>query len=214
MPKHTPAFSANPRHRALAALFLATALAACGGDGGDDPAPSPGPAPAPAPSPSPSPSPSPAPSPSPSPSPAPAPLASGVDALVGDWVSRKLCVDLGGGRSGHAMVRAVKRDEQTVDYQSGTLMYAAANCQGSGSPLVSSFGTVNFTRVEADAGVAAHWGRFTAITGTTSAMMWAKLSDTKLCLLGDSTPTVLPTLAQVRQSAAVSDQQNACYLKL
>jgi len=188
MPQHKPASSPSPRHRALAALFLATALSACGGGGGDD-------------------------DPSPPPAPAPDALASGVDALAGDWVSRKVCADLGAGRSAHAMVRVVKRDGQSVDYQSGTLVYAAAGCQGTGSPLVSSFGTVAFTRVEADASVAAHWGWFAAITGTVSAVVWAKLSDAKLCLLGDETPSVLPTLARVLQSATVSDQQNACYVR-
>jgi hypothetical protein len=129
-------------------------------------------------------------------------------------VSTKLCVPIGGGRSAHQMVRIVQQSATAVALQSGTFIYATANCQGAGSPLVSPVGTVTFSRIESDATVAAHWGAWRTITGTTSYVAWAKPNDNKLCLLGDENPSVLPTLDSVAKGAAVLDQQNACYGKL
>lgn len=191
------------RLRALAALMLCAALVACGGS--DDPTPDPGtPGPAPAPG---------APAPAPG-TPAPAPMASGVAALEGEWVNRKVCTPLGAGRSAHQMVKIVRQTDNTVDYRSGTMLYSSADCQGAGSALASSMGTVTFTRVESSASIAAHWGTWRTITGTTAYVVWAKPADNKLCTLGDENPSILPTLARVAQSAAVQDQQNACFVKL
>ena len=133
---------------------------------------------------------------------------------MGDWLNRKLCTDVGGGRSSYALMRVTKRDDSSVNYQAGVAMYGAANCQGNPTALVSPLGTVTFSRVESNASVAAHWGRLVLVTGTASALVWAKLSDTKLCALGDESPTILPSLAQVLQGANVLDQQNACLHKL
>ena len=196
---YTPTPTLAPRTRArmaaLSALFFSVALTACGGGGGSGDDAAPGPAPAP-------------------PPPAAPPLNAGTAALAGDWVSTKLCVAIGGGRSAYQMVRIVQQSATAVALQSGTFIYTSTNCQGAGSALVSPVGTVNFSRIESDATVAAHWGAWRTITGTTSYVAWAKPNDNKLCLLGDQNPSILPTLDSVAKGAAVLDQQNGCYGKL
>ena len=196
---YTPTPTLAPRTRArmaaLSALFFSVALTACGGGGGSGDDAAPGPAPAP-------------------PPPAAPPLNAGTAALAGDWVSTKLCVAIGGGRSAYQMVRIVQQSATAVALQSGTFIYTSTNCQGAGSALVSPVGTVTFSRIESDATVAAHWGAWRTITGTTSYVAWAKPNDNKLCLLGDQNPSILPTLDSVTKGAAVLDQQNACYGKL
>ena len=196
---YTPTPTLAPRTRArmaaLSALFFSVALTACGGGGGSGDDAAPGPAPAP-------------------PPPAAPPLNAGTAALAGDWVSTKLCVAIGGGRSAYQMVRIVQQSATAVALQSGTFIYTSTNCQGAGSALVSPVGTVNFSRIESDATVAAHWGAWRTITGTTSYVAWAKPNDNKLCLLGDQNPSILPTLDSVAKGAAVLDQQNGCYGKV
>ena len=196
---YTPTPTLAPRTRArmaaLSALFFSVALTACGGGGGSGDDAAPGPAPAP-------------------PPPAAPPLNAGTAALAGDWVSTKLCVAIGGGRSAYQMVRIVQQSATAVALQSGTFIYNSTNCQGAGSALVSPVGTVNFSRIESDATVAAHWGAWRTITGTTSYVAWAKPNDNKLCLLGDENPSILPTLDSVAKGAAVLDQQNGCYGKI
>ena len=196
---YTPTPTLAPRTRArmaaLSALFFSVALTACGGGGGSGDDAAPGPAPAP-------------------PPPAAPPLNAGTAALAGDWVSTKLCVAIGGGRSAYQMVRIVQQSATAVALQSGTFIYTSTNCQGAGSALVSPVGTVNFSRIESDATVAAHWGAWRTITSTTSYVAWAKPNDNKLCLLGDQNPSILPTLDSVAKGAAVLDQQNGCYGKV
>ena len=196
---YTPTPTLAPRTRArmaaLSALFFSVALTACGGGGGSGDDAAPGPAPAP-------------------PPPAAPPLNAGTAALAGDWVSTKLCVAIGGGRSAYQMVRIVQQSATAVALQSGTFIYTSTNCQGAGSALVSPVGTVTFSRIESDATVAAHWGAWRTITGTTSYVAWAKPNDNKLCLLGDQNPSILPTLDSVAKGAAVLDQQNGCYGKV
>ena len=196
VPTIAPTPTSGARMAALTALMLSVALTACGGGGGSDDDTAPGPAPAPAPIPAP---------------PTAPPLAAGTSALAGDWVSTKLCVPIGGGRSAYQMVRNVEQSATVVALQSGTFVYASTNCQGAGSALVSPVGTVTFSRIESDATVAAHWGAWRTITGTTSYVAWAKPNDNKLCLLGDENPSILPTLDSVAKGAAVLDQQNGCY---
>ena len=194
---HPPTLASitGARMATLSALLLSVALTACGGGGGSGDDAAPGPAPAP-------------------PPPAAPPLNAGTAALAGDWVSTKLCVAIGGGRSAYQMVRIVQQSATAVALQSGTFIYTSTNCQGAGSALVSPVGTVNFSRIESDATVAAHWGAWRTITGTTSYVAWAKPNDNKLCLLGDENPSILPTLDSVAKGAAVLDQQNGCYGKI
>lgn len=40
------------------------------------------------------------------------------------------------------------------------------------------------------------------ITGTSSAVIWAKADERTLCLLGDETPSIRPTLADVSATLA------------
>ena len=111
------------------------------------------------------------------------------------------------------MLKLVRQSDTVVEYRSGTLIHGNATCQGAGSALVSPMGSVTLSRVESSASIAAHWGSWRLITGSTSYLVLAKPSNDKLCLLGDENPSILPTLERVAQSAAVQDHQNACYVR-
>lgn len=147
------------------------------------------------------------------PPPAPPPMASGTTALEGEWVNPKVCTPIGGGQSARQMLKIVRQSDTVVEYHGGTLVHGNTNCQGAGSALVSPMGSVTFSRVESSPTLAAHWGSWRLITGTTSHLVWAKPGNDKLCLLGDENPSILPTLERVAQSAALQDQQNACFVR-
>ncbi len=149
----------------------------------------------------------------PPPTPPAPPLASGTAALAGEWVHPKVCTPISGGQSARQMLRLVRQSDALIEYQGGTLVYGTADCQGTGSALVSPMGSVTFSRVESSPTLAAHWGSWRLITGTTSYLVWAKPGNDTLCLLGDENPSILPTLERVAQSAAVQDRQNACFVR-
>lgn len=134
--------------------------------------------------------------------------------MEGNWVSRKVCTPLGTGQSAYQLVRIVRQSDIAVDYQSGTMLYNGANCQGVGSALASSMGTVTFTRVESNAQLASHWGVWRTIAGGIAYVVWAKPDEATLCMLGDENPSILPTLDRVAQSMNVQNEQNGCYSKL
>jgi hypothetical protein len=68
--------------------------------------------------------------------------------------------------------------------------------------------------MESSGNASRHWAVWRTITGATAYVVWAKPSDNTLCILGDENPSILPTIDRVAQSAAVQDQQNACFVKL
>ena len=145
--------------------------------------------------------------------PPPSPLLSGTAALDGEWVNHKVCTPIGGGQFAQQMLKLVRQSDTVVEYRSGTLIHGNATCQGAGSALVSPMGSVTLSRVESNASIAAHWGSWRLVTGSTSYLVLAKPSNDKLCLLGDENPSILPRLERVAQSAAVQDHQNACYVR-
>lgn len=149
----------------------------------------------------------------PPPTPPAPPLASGTAALEGEWINPKVCTPVGGGQSARQLLKLVRQSDTVVEYHGGTLVYGNATCQGAGSALLSPMGSVTFSRIESSPTLAAHWGSWRLITGTTSYLVWAKPGNDKLCLLGDENPSILPTLERVAQSAAVQDQQNACFVR-
>lgn len=73
-------------------------------------------------------------------------------------------------------------------------------------------GEIEFVRSESNSRVAASWGDLTTVTGSRSAVIWAKKTDTVLCLLGDESPTNQPTLTAVESSLATVAEQG-CFLR-
>jgi hypothetical protein len=126
-------------------------------------------------------------------------LTAGVPGLVGDWLENG-CV-ASGFQSFKRLVRAAQLTTTSITYSEGVVMYGSPNCSGAGSQVgPSKLGEVVFSKSESNARVAASWGQFTTITNTRSQAIWAKKSETVLCLLGDQTPSILPTLDAVEAS--------------
>lgn len=176
--------SLSLRASALALATVATlALAACGG-GSDSPEPddgSNGPAPPPA-----------------------------LEALVGDWL-QKGCVKTGA-QSFRKVLRARRAGGMELDYFEGVITYGGNECAGAGLLAgPSRLGTVRFTRSEANARLAAHWGEFRTVTGQRFGAIWTLRSGSLLCLLGDEIPTNQPTLAAVSASLATVPESN-CFI--
>lgn len=173
----------------VSSLLAVALLAACGGGGGDDGAGGGG-------------------------TPPPlggTPLTVGVPGLVGDWLENG-CASAGA-QSFKRLTRATALTTTSIAYASGVITYPNTGCAGSGSLVgPSNLGTVVFSRAESNAQVAASWGVFTTVTNTTSAVIWAKRSENVLCLLGDSTPSIQPTLAAVASSLSTLPE-SACFTR-
>ncbi len=140
-----------------------------------------------------------------------APLTAGVPGLVGDWLENGCTA--AGGQSFKRLVRAVALTSTSIAYSQGVVSYPNANCTGPGTQTgPSRLGDVVFSRSESNERVAANWGEFTTITSTRSAVVWGKKSETVLCLLGDQTPSIMPTLAAVESSLATLSNQG-CFTR-
>lgn len=126
-------------------------------------------------------------------------LTAGVPGLVGDWLENGCAAT--GFQSFKRLVRAAQLTNTSITYSEGVITYNSSNCSGAGTQVgPSRLGEVVFSRSESNARVAANWGQFTTVTNTRSAAIWAKKSETVLCLLGDQTPSILPTLDAVEAS--------------
>jgi len=135
--------------------------------------------------------------------------ASGIPALVGDWVQRR-CTQLGTS-SARTLARFTQTGDATVTYASGLVQYASANCTGAGTVLpATTIGSIQITGVKTAPGIAAHWGRQSLITGIVSYTVLSKLSDNELCMIGDQNPTLFADAASVLQSINVS-RDASCY---
>lgn len=127
------------------------------------------------------------------------PLTAGVPGLLGDWLENG-CV-AAGAQSFKRLVRATQLTSTSIAYSEGVAQYGNTRCEGARSVVgPSRMGDVVFSKSESNARVAANWGQFTTITNTRFAVIWAKKSETTLCLLGDQTPSILPTLDAVEGS--------------
>ena len=136
----------------------------------------------------------------------PTPSAS-IEALAGDWV-QKGCVKTGG-QSFRKFLRARRTAGTEIDYHEGVLTYGGSECAGA-SQLAgpSRLGSVSFSRSEANARVAAHWGEFRTVTGTRFGAIWTLKPGDLLCLLGDEIPTNQPSLSAVSASLASVPEAN------
>jgi hypothetical protein len=178
----------RPVFGGLQGVLCALVLSACGGGGGDDAGGGTTPPPPPQ---------------------GGTPLTAGVPGLVGDWLENG-CV-AAGAQSFKRLTRATDLSANSIRYASGVYSYANTNCAGAGSLVgPSNLGTVVFSRAESNALVAASWGVFTTVTNTTSAVIWAKKRENLLCLLGDETPSIQPTLADVAASLSTLPE-SACF---
>lgn len=138
-------------------------------------------------------------------------LTAGVPGLVGDWLENGCTA--AGGQSFKRLVRAVALTSTSIAYSQGVVSYPNTSCTSPGTLTgPSRLGDVVFSRSESNERVAANWGEFTTITGTRSAVVWGKKSETVLCLLGDQTPSILPTLAAVESSLATLSNQG-CFTR-
>ena len=133
-----------------------------------------------------------------------------LQALVGDWV-QKGCVKTGG-QSFRKVLRARRASASELDYFEGVITYGGSECAGAGLLAgPSRLGTVRFTRSEANASVAAHWGEFSTVTGQRFGAIWTLRAGPLLCLLGDEIPSNQPSLAAVASSLATVPEAN-CFV--
>lgn len=133
-----------------------------------------------------------------------------LEALVGDWV-QKGCVTTGG-QSFRKLLRARRAGASELDYLEGVITHGGSECVGAGRVAGPTLlGTVRFTRSEADARLAAHWGEFRTVTGQRFGAIWSLRNGQLLCLLGDQIPTIQPTLADVSASLATVPESN-CFV--
>lgn len=138
-------------------------------------------------------------------------LTAGVPGVTGDWLANGC--SSAGGQSFKNLIRATRVNDTSITYANGVVSYANGTCSGTGSLTgPTNMGTVAFSRSESNSSVAANWGVFTTITSTASAVIWAKKSESVLCLLGDETPSIQPTLADVASSLAVQPDAG-CYTR-
>lgn len=133
-----------------------------------------------------------------------------LEALAGDWV-QKGCVKAGA-QSFRKVLRARRAGAMELDYAEGVITYGGNECAGAGLLAgPSRLGTVRFTRSEANARLASHWGEFRTVTGQRFGAIWTLRSGGLLCLLGDEIPTNQPTLAAVSASLATVPESN-CFI--
>lgn len=139
--------------------------------------------------------------------------ASGVAALVGDWVLGT-CTAIGSVRSARPLLRVTSTGASSFDWGSGQVQYPSANCQGAPTVLpVVRVGSVQVSDIQASLGIAAHWARATLVTGATAYGVWAKRSATELCLVGDESPTLYASANAVASAIEVAPA-GMCYTPL
>ena len=139
------------------------------------------------------------------------PITAGVQGLLGDW-DQQGCVATGA-QGFKKLLRARQTATTTIEYGEGVLSFGNRVCSGAGVQAgPSRLGLVVFDRSESDGATAANWGTFTTVTGTRFSVIWAKRGDGQLCLLGDQSPSIQPTLADVARSVATVPQSN-CFVR-
>lgn len=129
--------------------------------------------------------------------------------IAGDWV-QDACVAAGGGRSARNLVRLGASAAARVGYATGVVLYEGPDCAGSGSLAgVTPIGQAAFDEGRANAAVTAYWGLWTTVTTSTRAVFARK--GVRLCVLGDASPSILPSVVLVEASADLSIRGNNCY---
>ena len=130
----------------------------------------------------------------------------------GDW-KQEQCSPSGPGRWTRLLWRIDRQSDTRATVTLGGVTYADASCSGAGSVTAAqpgAGGSFTFDRSEATASAAAFWGSWAQVTGLTSRTVWARKGP-YLCLLGDSTPTVFPTVASVESYMNTLIPNKICY---
>ncbi len=130
----------------------------------------------------------------------------------GDW-KQEQCSPSGPGRWTRLLWRIDRQSDTRATVTLGGVTYADASCSGAGSVTAAqpgAGGSFTFDRSEATASAAAFWGSWAQVTGLTSRTVWARKGQ-HLCLLGDSTPTVFPTVASVESYMNTLIPNKICY---
>lgn len=129
----------------------------------------------------------------------------------GDW-KQELCVPVRPGQWGRALWRITRQADNRVTGQIGVTTYADANCTGTGTAAgpLSEVGNLVFDRNASTATLTAFWGLWSQPSGLNSRIVWAR-KGTRLCMLGDQTPTVFPTAASVENYANTIIPNKICY---
>lgn len=139
------------------------------------------------------------------------PLTAGVAGVIGDWLENGC--NSTGPQSFKNLVRVGQVSATSVTWANGVYRYGNGNCTGLGTLIGPTLmGGVVFSRSESNTNVAANWGQFTAVNNTRSAVIWAKRSEAVLCLLGDESPSIQPTLSDVSASLSILPVP-ACFTK-
>lgn len=132
----------------------------------------------------------------------------------GDW-EMALCSQVLPGTWGRTLWRIARQSDTRAAIEQGMVLYGNAQCAGTGTVQTSpagALGTVAFDRTGATVTLAAFWGTWSQPTGLTSRTVWAR-KGAYLCVLGDTTPSVLPTAQAVESSADLSIAGKGCYTK-
>jgi hypothetical protein len=132
----------------------------------------------------------------------------------GDW-EMALCSQVLPGTWGRTLWRIARQSDTRATIEQGMVLYGNAQCSGTGTVQASpagALGTVAFDRTGATATLAAFWGTWNQPTGLTSRTVWAR-KGAYLCVLGDTTPSVLPTAQAVESAANLSIAGKGCYTK-
>ena len=130
----------------------------------------------------------------------------------GDW-KQEQCSPSGPGRWTRLLWRIDRQSDTRATVTLGGVTYADASCSSAGSVTAAqpgAGGSFTFDRSEATASAAAFWGSWAQVTGLTSRTVWARKGQ-HLCLLGDSTPTVFPTVASVESYMNTLIPNKICY---
>jgi len=130
----------------------------------------------------------------------------------GDW-KQEQCSPSGPGRWTRLLWRIDRQSDTRATVTLGGVIYADASCSGAGTVTAAqpgAGGSFTFDRTEATASAAAFWGSWAQVTGLTSRTVWARKGP-YLCLLGDSTPTLFPTVASVESYMNTLIPNKICY---
>ncbi len=129
--------------------------------------------------------------------------------VAGDWYQDS-CVAVGGGRSARNLVRFTATGASSISYGAGVVLYEGVACGGAGNLAgATTIGNVVFDAGRERPTATAYWGLWTTVTTRTRAVFLRK--DAYLCVLGDESPSILPTVALAESAADLSIRGGNCY---
>jgi hypothetical protein len=130
----------------------------------------------------------------------------------GDW-KQDFCGPTGSNSWGRFVLRITPESATRASFSQALAQYGNAQCEGTGTLLPStSLGTVVFDRAGATAALTAFWGLWTQPSGLSNRTIWAR-KGAYFCLLGDSSPSALPTPQDVESYVNLSIDAKSCYTK-